>query len=61
MNGNRPAIAEGETVPAATPGLGWDQVKRELLEFFASIKLAMFLFIVLAITATIGTDRKSVV
>ncbi len=55
MNGNRPAIAEGETVPAATPGLGWDQVKRELLEFFASIKLAMFLFIVLAITATIGT------
>lgn len=39
----------------AKPGLGWEEVSAELVEFFASIKLAMFLFIVLAITATIGT------
>ena len=37
------------------PGLNWDEVSAELVEFFASIKLAMSLFIVLAITATIGT------
>lgn len=55
MNGHRPAAVESDPVPTATSGLGWDQVKNELLEFFASIKLAMFLFIVLAITATIGT------
>ena len=29
------------------PGLGWEEFSRELVEFFASIKLAMFLFIVL--------------
>ena len=37
------------------PGLSWDEVSAELVEFFASIKLAMSLFIVLAITATIST------
>ena len=35
--------------------LGWDQFKSELAELFASIKLAMSLFIILALTATIGT------
>jgi cytochrome c biogenesis protein len=43
-----------EAVPN-TAGLGWDEIQKELGEFFSSIKLAMFLFIVLAITATIGT------
>ena len=37
------------------PGLIWDEILAELVEFFASIKLAMSLFIVLAIMATIGT------
>ncbi|MBI4401378.1 MAG: cytochrome c biogenesis protein ResB [Nitrospirae bacterium] len=39
----------------ATPKLGWEEISAELAGFFASIKLAMFLFIVLAMTATIGT------
>ncbi len=55
MDQKPPTRIEEETVQAATPGLGWDEVRRELAEFFASIKLAMFLFIVLAIAATIGT------
>jgi cytochrome c biogenesis protein len=55
MNGKPELIAEPEAAERATSGLGWDEFKKELLEFFASIKLAMFLFIVLAITATIGT------
>jgi cytochrome c biogenesis protein len=38
-----------------TPALGWDEITSELKRFFSSIKLAMFLFIILAITATIGT------
>ncbi len=41
--------------PAASPSLGWNEVKNEVVGFFASIKLAMFLFLVLAMTATIGT------
>src|SRR5919107_1690351 len=44
--------------PAArptAPRLGWDEFSRELVEFFASIKLAIFLFLFLAITATVGT------
>ena len=48
-----PPTAEGRSSPRS--GLGWEEVQSELIEFFASIKLAMFLFIVLAITATIGT------
>lgn len=39
----------------STSGLGWEEFSREVVDFFASIKLAMFLFIVLAMTATIGT------
>jgi cytochrome c biogenesis protein len=54
MNGKQQGVIE----PAAPPrnrGLGWEELQNELVTFFASIKLAMFLFIVLAITATIGT------
>ena len=29
------------------PGLGWEEFSREVVEFFASIKLAMFLFLFL--------------
>ena len=41
--------------PTASPSLGWEEVSREVVDFFASIKLAMFLFLALAMMATIGT------
>ena len=53
MNGKPEAVPEA--VPQRSSGLGWEEIQRELGEFFASLKLAMFLFIILAITATIGT------
>ncbi len=47
---------DGATISQSSKrGLGWDEISSELVDFFASIKLAMSLFIVLAITATIGT------
>jgi cytochrome c biogenesis protein len=55
MNGKPPVLAEGGTARRPAPGLGWAEVSAELVEFFASIKLAMFLFLFLAMTATIGT------
>lgn len=54
MNGKQEVVAEPKASPRS-PGLGWEEIKTELVSFFASIRLAMFLFIVLAITATIGT------
>ena len=39
----------------AAPGRGWETIPTEVVEVFASIRLAMFLFILLAMTATIGT------
>jgi cytochrome c biogenesis protein len=54
MNGKPQAALEREEAQR-TPGVGWAEIQTELVTFFASIKLAMFLFIVLAITATIGT------
>jgi len=57
MNGKPDAVPQpvGSSVEGGSSGLGWEEIQRELGEFFASLKLAMFLFIVLAITATIGT------
>src|SRR5881628_824172 len=55
MSGKPEVLVARDTTGGSTPGLGWEEVKAELVQFFASIKLAMFLFIVLAITATIGT------
>jgi cytochrome c biogenesis protein len=55
MNG-KPDTASDPTVPGSSASkLGWEEFSREIVEFFASIKLAMFLFIALAMTATIGT------
>src|SRR5919108_3539386 len=54
MNGKKQAAVEPETTQRSS-GLGWAEMQTELVTFFASIRLAMFLFIVLAITATIGT------
>ena len=44
-----------QAAPRPTPGIGWNEVKGELVQFFASIKLAMFLFLIIAVMATIGT------
>ena len=55
MNGKPDALTEPEASRPSTSGLGWEEFSREIVEFFASIKLAMFLFIALAMTATIGT------
>jgi cytochrome c biogenesis protein len=54
MNGDRPVSVDPQAVKAA-PSLGWNDIQKELGDLFASIKLAMFLFIMIAITATIGT------
>ena len=50
---NPEAFSERDT--SRSSGLGWVEFSREVVEFFASIKLAMFLFIAIAMTATIGT------
>lgn len=55
MNGKPDVLTEQSSTKPSAPGLGWDEFSRELVAFFASIKLAMFLFLVLAMTATIGT------
>lgn len=58
MNGDQPITAEPAAAPKprpSTPSLGWNELSSEVVELFASIKLAMFLFLFLAMTATIGT------
>ena len=55
MNGQSDVIPEQQSPRSPAPRLGWEEFSRELVEFFASIKLAMFLFLFIAITATIGT------
>lgn len=55
MNGDQPIVVEQGTARKSSPSLGWNELSAELVELFASIKLAMFLFLVLAMMATIGT------
>jgi cytochrome c biogenesis protein len=55
MNGDRPVAVEPPAAQKSAPSLGWNEISTELGDLFASIKLAMFLFIMIAITATIGT------
>jgi cytochrome c biogenesis protein len=55
MDSQSDSVSEQGVRKAPTPGLGWEEFSRELVDFFASIKLAMFLFLFIAITATIGT------
>jgi cytochrome c biogenesis protein len=53
---NKPdVIVESRSSQKGAPGLGWNEISAEVVTLFASLKLAMLLFIVLAITATIGT------
>ena len=44
MNGNQNAIPGKDVSRLPSPGLGWDELPRELVTFLSSIKLAMFLF-----------------
>lgn len=55
MNGKRQVTADESSLARSSTLVGWEEFAAEVVEFFASIKLAMFLFIVLAMTATIGT------
>ncbi len=55
MSGQPETLLQQDTPRTPAPGLGWEEFSRELVGFFASIKLAMFLFLFIAITATIGT------
>src|SRR6188768_3469778 len=55
MNSRQDTLTEQDTPRTPAPGVGWEEFSRELVAFFASIKLAMFLFLFIAITATIGT------
>lgn len=55
MNSKPDVLPKEPSIRPSTPGLGWDEFSRELVEFFASVKLAIFLFLFIAITATIGT------
>jgi len=55
MNGQPETLSGQDRPQSPVPGLGWEEFSRELVDFFASIKLAMFLFLFIAITATIGT------
>lgn len=54
MSSNTEAL-NGQSAPKPASGPDWSEVKAELIEFFASIKLAMFLFLIIAVAATIGT------
>ncbi|MSR24111.1 MAG: hypothetical protein EXR96_03350 [Nitrospiraceae bacterium] len=60
MSGKSEAV-NGQSAPpsvpraAPGPGIGWNEVKAELIEFFSSIKLAMSMFLIIAVAATIGT------
>lgn len=55
MDGKPDVVSEQPVPSPSASRLGWEEFSREIVEFFASIKLAMFLFIALAMTATIGT------
>ena len=44
MNGTQDMIPRKDVPWPSSPGLGWNEFSRESVEFFASIKPAMFLF-----------------
>ena len=52
MNGQPETLPRQDIPKTPAPGIGWEEFSRELVEFFASIKLAMFLFLFIAVTAT---------
>ena len=61
MNGTQDTISSKDVPRPSSLGLGWDEFSRELVEFFASIKLAMFLFKRLGVPETFIIDQQGVI
>ena len=61
MNGTHDTIPGMDVPGPSSPGLGWDEFSRELVEFFASIKLAMFLLKRMGVPETFITDQQGVI
>jgi hypothetical protein len=61
MNGNQDTIPCRDVPGPFSPGLDWDEFSRELVEFFASIKPAMFLFKRMGMPETFITDQQGVI
>ena len=60
MNGTQDTIPGKDVPRPSSLGLGWDEFSRELAEFFASIKPAMFLCKRMGAPETFITDQQGV-
>ena len=61
MNGTQDTIPGKDVPRPSSLGLGWDEFSRELVEFFASIKAAMFLCKRMGVPETFITDQQGVI
>jgi hypothetical protein len=61
MNGTQDTIPGKDVPRPSSLGLGWDEFSRELAEFFASIKAAMFLCKRMGVSETFITDQQGVI
>ena len=61
MNGTQDTIPGKDVPRPSSLGLGWDEFSRELAEFFASIKPAMFLCKRMGAPETFITDQQGVI
>jgi cytochrome c biogenesis protein len=61
MNGNQDTIPGTDVPGPSSSGLGWDEFSREWVEFFASIKPAMFLCKRMGVPETFITDQQGVI
>jgi hypothetical protein len=61
MNGTQDTIPRKDVPWPSSPGLGWDEFSRELVEFFASIKPAMFFFKRIGVPETFIIDQQGVI
>jgi hypothetical protein len=61
MNGTQDTIPRKDVPWPSSLGLGWDEFSRELVEFFASIKPAMFLFKRMGVPETFIIDQQVVI
>jgi hypothetical protein len=61
MNGTQDTIPRKDVPGPSSPGLGWDEFSGESVEFFASIKPAMFLFKRMGVPETFIIDQQGVI
>ena len=61
MNETQDTILRKDVPWPSSSGLGWDEFSRELAEFFASIKAAMFLCKRMGVPETFITDQQGVI